>query len=92
MDKVEEDRGFDLFCAVLDRVVVSDVFPDEIVKDILDDLIEQTAGGVDGGGSGSRKPGGKIDLSSLLVGGQVAVADSEQELEPAEGATKVSTD
>ena len=31
-------------CAVLDRVVVSDVFPDEIVADIIEDLLDETTG------------------------------------------------
>jgi hypothetical protein len=43
-----EETGFDLYCAVLDPVVVSDVFPDEIVRDILDQILEETTGGGDG--------------------------------------------
>ena len=33
---------------MLDRVVVSDVFPDEIVRDILDQIVEEATGGGDG--------------------------------------------
>ena len=31
-------------CAVLDPVVVSDVFSDEIIEDIIYDIIDQTTG------------------------------------------------
>ena len=33
-----------LHCAVLDRVVVSDVYPDEVIQDIIEDIIDNTTG------------------------------------------------
>ena len=87
----EDDRGFDLYCAVLDRVVVSDVYPDEIVRDILADLLEQTAASSEGGEERRPKPSERLDLSSLLAEhGTQADREEVEMTERPEGASKVS--
>jgi len=41
-DKIKRDVSSDLYCAVFNRVDVSDAFPDEIVEDILGDIFESS--------------------------------------------------
>jgi len=38
------DESFDLYCAVFNQVVVSDVFPDEIAEEIVDELVDDILG------------------------------------------------
>ena len=41
---VGSNSDFSLHCAVLDKVVVNDVFPDEIVEDLLNDILNESTG------------------------------------------------
>eukprot|EP00092_Neocalanus_flemingeri_P015147 GFUD01016364.1.p1 GENE.GFUD01016364.1~~GFUD01016364.1.p1 ORF type:complete len:1852 (-),score=400.17 GFUD01016364.1:67-5622(-) len=40
----KRDDSFDLYCAVFNQVVVSDVFPDEIAEEIVDELVDDILG------------------------------------------------
>jgi len=40
----KKDDSFDLYCAVFNQVVVSDVFPDEIAEEIVDELVDDILG------------------------------------------------
>ncbi len=84
-----DDKGFHLYCAVLDPVVVSDVFPDEIVRDILEDLLELSIGS-DEEEARQWKPRTGADLSYLLANGRaVAEGGSHKTSDRIEGVSKV---